>query len=163
MSDKLRTQLERYLQEGIAEGVPNYGKSNVESIPVKLREIPVFTFVQAGEATDYQGLPTSWGDTIGYDGADEKAFALRVAGDSMMPNYPPGTIITVSPKHPPHGGQLVVAKIKDEGVIFKLFHHSGDGRIVTLTSYNDRLYPPIELPREKLDWLYRVVGAYQKL
>ena len=161
MSAKLRGLLERYLEE---ESSSKYGRitSNVEPRPLHLRKIPVYTFVQAGQATAYEGLPTSWGDEIEYDGADEKAFALRVSGDSMSPNFPPGTIITVSPKHPPHNGNLVVAKIKDEGVLFKLFHHSGDGKKITLTSYNNA-YPPIQLAREQLHWLYRVVRATQNL
>lgn len=135
-------------------------ESNVDPNPVPMRRIPIYTFVQAGQATAYEGLPTSWDDTIEYDGPDEKAFALRVAGDSMEPKFEPGMIITVSPKHPPHNGQLVVAKIKNEGCVFKLFHHSGDGKIITLSSYNPA-YKDIVLPREKLHWIYRVVRSTQ--
>ena len=137
-------------------------KYNVSSTPIPLRKIPVYTFVQAGLATDYEGMPTSWEDQIDYDGKDPKAFGLRVAGDSMEPKFPAGTIITVSPAYPPHNGQLVVAKIKNEGVLFKLFHHNGDGSLITLTSYN-LIYPPLTIPREKLHWLYRVVRASQNL
>ena len=166
LSSKLRGLLERYLAEGrtILQESPAYAKPafNVDPRPLHLRKIPVYTFVQAGQATAYEGLPTAWGDEIEYDGADEKAFALRVSGDSMAPNFPPGTIITVSPKHPPHNGHLVVAKIKEEGVLFKLFHHSGDGKKITLTSYNSA-YPPISLAREQLHWIYRVVRATQNL
>ena len=161
LSAKLRGLLERYLAE---EGSSKYGRtaSNVTAHPLHLRKIPVYTFVQAGQATAYEGLPSAWGDEIEYDGADDKAFALRVSGDSMSPNFPAGTIITVSPKHPPHNGHLVVAKIKEEGVLFKLFHHSGDGKKLTLTSYNNA-YPPIQLAREQLHWIYRVVRATQNL
>jgi len=138
------------------------GVSNVDPKPIRLRQIPIYTFVQAGQAVEYEGLPTRWEDTIEYDGNDERAFALRVAGDSMEPKFPAGTIITVSPKYPPHSGQLVVARIKNEGCVFKLFHHSGDGKIVTLSSYNP-LYEKIVLPRENLHWLYRVVRSTQNL
>jgi len=140
-----------------------YPYSNVDPVALRTRKIPIYTFVQAGQATAYEGLPTSWDDTIEYDGPDETAFALRVTGDSMMPNFPPGTIITVSPKHPPGNGHLVVAKIKNEGVLFKLFHHSGDGKKITLTSYNSQLYPPITRDREQFHWIYRVVRATQNL
>ena len=142
-----------------AEQVAPY-RSNVDPTPVPMKRIPIYTFVQAGAATAYEGLPTSWDDTIEYDGPDEKAFALRVAGDSMEPRFEPGMIITVSPKYPPHNGQLVVAKIKNEGCVFKLFHHSGDGKIITLSSYNPA-YKDIVLPREKLHWIYRVVRSTQ--
>jgi SOS-response transcriptional repressor LexA len=63
--------------------------------------------------------------------------------------------------YPPNNGDLVVAKIEDEGVLFKRFHHSGDGKFITLTSYNS-VYPPLTLNREKLHWLYRVEAATQR-
>jgi SOS-response transcriptional repressor LexA len=135
---------------------------NVDLRKIELRKIPVYSFVQAGQAVDYEALPESWEDTIEYDGNDKSAFALRVSGDSMMPNFPPGTIITISPQYPPHNGNLVVAKIRGEGVLFKLFHHNGAGTQITLTSYNAH-YPAIVIEREKLHWLWRVVRATQNL
>ena len=126
------------------------------------RKIPVYSFIQAGTATDFDTLPESWDDTIEYEGTDRQAFALRIAGDSMEPKYPQGAIVTLSPAHPPNNGSLVGAKIKEEGVVFKLFHHSGDGHTVTLSSFNP-IYKDIVLPREKFHWIYRAVGIYQRL
>lgn len=161
MSGKLRGLLVKFLLTKTEERPSVYGKSNVEPYLKKGRRVPIYSFVQAGHATDYEDLPADGEDTVEYDGDDRNAFALRVAGDSMSPNFPPGTIITVSPSYPPHNGQLVVAKIKEEGVLFKIFHHSGDGRIVTLTSYN-QAHPEIKLEREKFHWIYRVVAATQR-
>jgi len=125
------------------------------------RQIPILSYAQAGVATDDEELPREWDDTVGYDGTDKKAFALRVEGDSMSPQFPAGTIITVGPSNPPHNGNLVVARLKGEGVLFKLFHHSGDNRIVTLTSFNPA-YPVIQIAREKLHWIWKVVQATQR-
>jgi len=170
LSDKLANLLEKFLASPtLGEPISKYGtspgsESNVElaEMAKPRREIPVYTFVQAGMATDYQGMPTYWDDKIGYDGRDKDAFALRVAGDSMEPAFPAGTIITVEPAHPPHAGQLVVAKIKEEGVVFKLYHPSADFSTATLTSYNP-LYPPRQLPKGKFHWIYRVVSSFRNL
>jgi phage repressor protein C with HTH and peptisase S24 domain len=77
----------------------------------------------------------------------------------MEPRFPAGTIITVSPSVPIRNGDLCVATIKNEGSIFKIFHHSGDLKTVTLTSYNHALYPPITLPRESFHSIFRVVRS----
>lgn len=80
----------------------------------------------------------------------------------MEPKFPEGTIITVSPKHPPRNGQHVAARLNGEGVFFKIFHHSGDNKTVTLTSYNPA-FPPMVYNRERFDWIYPVTDATQKL
>jgi len=155
---------ERDMATTVRERPAHYYASNAVPHKGKMRQIPVYTFVQAGQAVAYEELPEIWDDTIEYDGNDEQAFALRVAGDSMSPNFPPGTIITVSPRNPPNNGSLVVAKIKEEGVLFKMFHHTGQGddTKIILSSYN-QVYPTITLPREKLHWIYRVTRATQNL
>lgn len=150
----LHKQTAHYIASGSA------GESNVDLRPIKVRKIPVLSFAQAGRAVDFETHPDTWEGEEDYDGTDEKAFALRVAGDSMEPRFPPGTIITVSPAHPPTNGDLVVAVIKNEGAVFKLFFHSGDGKTVTLKSYNP-LYEPIIAPREKFHYILKVVRSSQ--
>jgi phage repressor protein C with HTH and peptisase S24 domain len=138
------------------------GHANVSPDAIRIQMIPVLSMIQAGQATDFSDLPVDeFTDTVAYDGRDKAAFALRIEGDSMEPKFSPGMIITVNPSIAPRNGQLVAAKIKEEGVLFKLFHHSGDGKTVTLTSYNS-LYPALSYPREKFHWIYPVVAAHQR-
>ena len=149
----------------IAEEAAIYGRSpiggNVDPKRLDLRIIPVFSFVQAGIATDYEDLPRDeWEGQVEYMGNDEKAFGLRIVGDSMEPKYSPGDIVIVSPKYAAVNGQKVVAKIKREGVVFKIMHHSGDGKMIELTSYNPA-YPPIIRPREDFHWIYPVKNVWK--
>jgi SOS-response transcriptional repressor LexA len=46
---------------------------------------------------------------------------IRVAGESMLPWYPPGTLVLVRPNKRPHTGQRVVAVLEDGDVVFKIF------------------------------------------
>ena len=116
--------------------------------------------IQAGLATIYESTPESWEDAVDYDGTDVTAFALRVTGDSMLPRFPAGTIIVVSPQYPPRHGDFVAAFIKEEGALFKKFKHTGDARTVVLESLNPE-FPNVERPREDFHWIYRVAEARQ--
>jgi phage repressor protein C with HTH and peptisase S24 domain len=143
----------------MAEKHVTYGasslKGNVDPRKLELRKIPVYSFVQAGRATDFESFPESWEDEVGYLGGDPKAFGLRIVGDSMEPKFSPGDIVVVSPSHAPSNGDKVVANIRNQGVLFKVMHHSGDMKIIKLTSYNP-VYPEIQIPREELHWMYPV-------
>lgn len=162
LSKKMRAVLEKYLAESLREPLAKYGKvqSNVDPKALKLRMIPVYSYVQAGQATDFEGQPTHWEDQVEYHGDDPQAFGLRITGDSMEPKYSPGDIVIVSPRHAAVNGQKVVAKIKGEGVLFKVMHHTGDGQIIELTSYNP-VYPPIRRPREDFHWIYPVKNVWK--
>lgn len=46
---------------------------------------------------------------------------IRVAGESMLPWYPPGTLVLVRPNKRPQTGQRVVAVLEDGEVVFKIF------------------------------------------
>jgi phage repressor protein C with HTH and peptisase S24 domain len=130
-------------------------ESNVNPQRLELRKIPVYSFVQAGVATDFEALPESWESEEAYLGNDPRAFGLRIVGDSMEPKYSPGDVVVVSPQYPATNGDRVVANIKNQGVLFKVMHHSGTGEVIKLTSYNS-VYPPLEIPREQFHWIYPV-------
>ncbi len=172
LSDKLRKRLETFidnsgdhaakfgvLKEEPAKYIANGERTNLSPVPFKKsRKIRVYSMIQAGLATIYESVPESWEDVVDYDGTDTGAFALRVTGDSMLPRFPSGTVIIVSPQYPPRYGDFVAAYIKDEGALFKKFVHTGDAKSVTLVSLNED-FPPVERPREDFDWIYRVVEA----
>jgi phage repressor protein C with HTH and peptisase S24 domain len=133
--------------------------SNLAPVPFKKsRKIRVYSMIQAGLATIYETTPESWEDVVDYDGSDKAAFALRVTGDSMLPRFPAGTIIVVSPQYPPSFSDFVAAYVKDEGGLFKVLKNSGEAKTVRLVSLNPE-FPPTERPREEFDWIYRVIEA----
>lgn len=158
MSNKLRKQIERLLIEGKAsQSLAKYGKiePNIDPNRLHLRAIPVYSWVQAGQATEFENLPESWEDEVAYLGDDPKAFGLRIVGDSMEPRYSPGDIVVVCPKYVAITGDRVVASVKNEGVLFKLMHHNGEGKTIQLLSYNI-VYPPLTFAPEDFHWIYPV-------
>lgn len=81
----------------------------------------------------------------------EKAFALRVEGDSMTnegsPNFPEGTVLIVDPERQPKAGDFVIAKNEErQEALFKRL--VTDGYAWQLKSLN-RDYRPIEIDDPK--------------
>src|ERR1700733_13935870 len=88
-------------------------------------------------------------------GTDENSFAVTIEGDSMEPKFTSGDIAILMPNVEPRNGCLVVCKLKNEGVFFKLFHQSSDGKMFRLSSYNP-VYPVMECHKEDFVWIYPV-------
>lgn len=64
-------------------------------------------------------------------------FAIKVSGTSMMPWYPPKTVLLVRPYQDIQNGKRVVAVLDDGEIIFKIFARTKDNRIA-LMSINDQ-------------------------
>lgn len=63
-------------------------------------------------------------------------FAIRVSGSSMMPWYPPKTLLLVRPYQDIQQGKRVVAVLDNGEILFKIFARTKDNRIA-LMSIND--------------------------
>jgi SOS-response transcriptional repressor LexA len=88
----------------------------------RARKVPLISWVKAGlwqEAVDIYG-PGYADEWLAYDTGDEHAFALRVEGDSMEPEFKEGDIIVVSPSVDPVSGDFVVAKHGDDVTLKRL-------------------------------------------
>jgi SOS-response transcriptional repressor LexA len=88
----------------------------------RARKVPLISWVKAGlwqEAVDIYG-PGYADEWLAYDTGDEHAFALRVEGDSMEPEFKSGDIIVVSPSVDPVSGDFVVAKYGDDVTLKRL-------------------------------------------
>ena len=77
--------------------------------------------------------------------AEEKAFfpsgkksdfVIRVSGSSMLPWYPPGTLLLVRPYQDIQNGKRVVAVLDEGEIIFKIFARTKNNEIA-LMSIND--------------------------
>ncbi len=126
-----------------------------------IRTIPVRSWAQAGTGLDFEELPLEWQKWIATDCPDEQAFAVEIQGDSMEPKYFQGDIAVLMPSHQPRNGSLVVARLENEGVIFKVFtaRDQFPNRLCCFTSYNS-VFQPIEVPENRVVWncpVYQVV------
>lgn len=83
-----------------------------ELLPAGLRRIPILDAVQAGA---FAGVAPYFRDeemqeyTLTSKEFSEKAFAMRVKGDSMIPDFLPGDTVIVDPEREAKAGDFVVA------------------------------------------------------
>ena len=97
------------------------GSGPMEAAPALGVAVPLVSFVQAGAWTE---SPLQDGDEwISCDRrVSERAFALRVKGNSMQPRFSDGDVIIVDPAIEPIPGDFVVAKIRaQEEATFKQY------------------------------------------
>jgi SOS-response transcriptional repressor LexA len=122
---------------------------------VEIREVPIVSWAQAGKLVAYTDLDAAWHELAATTCRDENCFAVTITGDSMEPKYSAGDIAILMPNVEPRNGCLVVCKLKNEGVFFKLFHQSSDSQVFRLSSYN-AVYPVMECRKEDFVWIYPV-------
>ena len=97
--------------EFITEPLPTYPVISLAAAAShNVAMIPIADFVEE-EALEYVPFP------FGHKGD----FAIKVAGDSMLPWYPEGTYLLVRPSARPRTGDRVVLILGDGSVLFKIF------------------------------------------
>jgi SOS-response transcriptional repressor LexA len=124
-------------------------------VAVEFRQVPIVAWAQAGDLVAYTDLDPSWHEYTATTCRDEDCFAVTIEGDSMEPKFSAGDIAILMPNVEPRNGCLVVCKLKNEGVFFKLFHQSGEGKLFRLSSYNS-VYPVMECRKDDFIWVYPV-------
>jgi SOS-response transcriptional repressor LexA len=101
--------------------------------PASVRRVPVISYIQAGtprEVVDAYAEGDGF-ETLGIDPdlADRlgpHAFALRVEGESMVPDFRPGDYVLVDPDAPVRPGDIVVAKLdRDQSATLKKYRSRG--------------------------------------
>lgn len=82
----------------------------------------------------------------------------------MEPKYFQGDIAVLMPTHEPRNGSLVVARLVNEGVVFKVFtgRNQSPMRICSFTSYNP-VFRPIEVPESSVIWNYPVYQVIRQV
>jgi phage repressor protein C with HTH and peptisase S24 domain len=88
-------------------------------------------------------------------------FALRVEGDSMCPDFPPGTVLLVAGGEYPQRGDTVVAKIRSNGQVVVKLYHRKDNQISleSIHSSGKNFEWSCKDNPGFLDWMYPVVEA----
>ncbi len=149
-------QLSPKLARRVADVCRNSGLTHAGPL-TGIRAIPVRSWAQAGAGVDFEELPLDWQKRVATDCADEQAFAVEIQGDSMEPKYLQGDIAVLMPTRQPRNGSLVVARLADEGIVFKVFpaRHQSSIRICSFTSYNP-VFQPIEVSESSVIWNFPV-------
>lgn len=133
-------------------------ESNIAPAPQAIGLCPEISWVQAGAWTEVCHVERD-PDAITWHprptGASEGTFVLRVVGESMAPEYLPGTLIYVDPERAPENGKDVVAVMTETGeATFKrLIEEPGHGRMLKA------LNPAWREPYIKINGNCRVVGV----
>lgn len=145
-------RLVRALQE-IARQAPfdSDGSSN------GAREVPLLSWARAGAINSYEEIPEEWQLKVATNCPDENAFGLILEGDSMEDYYRQGDIVVAMPAQRPRSHGLVVARLKDRGVRFKILTiRAEQSRPFHLSSYKAHSYPAEDWREEDFDWIYPV-------
>jgi len=103
-------------------------KPNFAPADVGVRRVPLLDYVQAGQMTEASG------SGIANESAEhlltaivvsDSAFALRIKGNSMEPDFSEGDVVIIDPMEQPLPGDFVVAKNGDHEATFKKFRPRG--------------------------------------
>ena len=136
-----------------------------ETQPLKgpLHAIPQIGFAQAGSGGffDDGGFPvgTGW-EEVAFPGVtDDKAYALEISGDSMLPLYRDGDTIIVSPTATVRRGDRVVVKTVEGEVLAKQLRRQ-TAKTVELASLNPE-HPDRVLNLADIAFMARVIWASQ--
>ncbi|MEM1184143.1 MAG: S24 family peptidase [Planctomycetota bacterium] len=138
-----------------------------EALPV---EVPLINKVAAGYPADFTdlGYPARMADEYVRvpDLADPDAFAARVVGDSMEPEYREGDIVVFSPARDINDGCDCFARLEPdhESTFKRVYFEVGDHgeELIRLQPMNNR-YAPRTVERERVAGLYRAVSVTRSL
>lgn len=150
--------------------------TNATPLPLPL-EVPLINSVAAGYPSEFTdlGYPARVADEYVRcpDLHDADAFAARVVGDSMEPNYVEGDVVVFSPARAVRSGNDCFVRIEpDQETTFKrvYFEQAADPRDATATPVErirlqplNNKYPPKVYLREQVAGLYAAVSVIRKI
>lgn len=104
------------------------GGANVAPAPLGTRRIPLINYVQAGHMTEavdsyVVGDAAEW--LLTDLDLSANAFALKIKGDSMTPEFRAGDTVIIDPTVQPLPGDFVVAKNGEHEATFKKYRPRG--------------------------------------
>ncbi|MEL7484098.1 MAG: S24 family peptidase [Planctomycetota bacterium] len=169
-SGELRRLVDQMDPQGAEQGRERVaGGSTMQPVPLP-REVPLINRVTAGQPTEFTdlGYPARVADDYVRvpDLADPDAFAARVVGDSMQPEYLEGDVVVFSPAARVESGSDCFARLEpDQETTFKrVYFEAGEGSVelIRLQPLNAR-YAPRTLPRDQVAGLYRAVTVMRAI
>ncbi|WP_395743580.1 helix-turn-helix domain-containing protein [Prosthecobacter sp.] len=136
----------------------------VPGIP-RITALPVLTIPAARELTAPSQAAFSATEHFAFTVSDPDAFALRLAGDAMLPQHHDGELAVLYPNSLPHTGNRVIARLHDSlggDVLFRIYSTADHGHSIVLSSLNP-LYPPVTLTPAEILWLYPVATTVRQM
>lgn len=121
--------------------------------------LPVISWAHAGDAASYEELPKHWQEYIPTTCQARDAFALVIEGDSMSPYCRDKDIAVVMPHEEPRNGCMVVAKLRNDGVVLRRYGRKDDS--IRLTPEN-RIYPTRDYKPHDFHWIYPVHSTIRR-
>ena len=128
-----------------------------------VKPVPLIGLAEAAKAGNFDeaGLPagSSWEEIAIPDPADQRIYALEIAGDSLLPVYRDGDRILVSPSGNIRRGDRVVVKIRTGEVTA--------GQLGRLTAQHAELHgfnpadPDRSFPLSGIAFIHRIIWASQ--
>ena len=142
-----------------------FGETPPVNVPpgMKVKYVPLLSMAQCGTMSAYDDSAYTHDGFIAFNSEDAKAFAVKLAGDSMTPVFSPGDVAVIYPSKPPKNGGVVIAKLNEDNgsdVMVKLYQASGNN--VILSSYNPA-FPAITHPKTAFAWIYPVKSVTKVL
>ncbi|OYD24722.1 LexA family transcriptional repressor [Oceanimonas baumannii] len=101
---------------------------NVEPAILGVHQIPVLSYVQAGQLTavrEIRDVDGSYEYVQADDDVGERAFGMRISGDSMTPEFGEGDLVIIDPDIEPVPGDYVAAKNGSLEATFKKYRPRG--------------------------------------
>lgn len=102
--------------------------SNVEPAALDNHKVPVLSYVQAGQLTEVREIRDvdgSYEYVQADDDVGERAFGMRISGDSMTPLFEEGDLVIIDPDIDPVPGDYVAAKNGRLEATFKKYRPRG--------------------------------------
>jgi phage repressor protein C with HTH and peptisase S24 domain len=134
-----------------------------EEVRPPARSVPVTSFAEAAAngRFDHNGFPSGEGwDAMPFLAVeDTHAYALEIAGDSLLPLYRDGTHIIVSPAAPLRRGDRVIVKTRSGEVMLRELKRK-TAKTLELKSLDSEQADGI-LAAEDVLWVARIVWASQ--
>jgi phage repressor protein C with HTH and peptisase S24 domain/ribosome-binding protein aMBF1 (putative translation factor) len=159
--------LDDLLRSGSLRQFVEAATSNVDDPIALARRVPIINKVAAGYPAEFTDLdyPASVADEYlaSPDVTDPHAFAARVVGDSMEPQYREGEIVVFCPDLPtPAGSDCFVRLKRDNQTTFKRIYFEEDGSVIRLQPLNNA-YAPKLVRREDVDGMYAAAYVMRKV
>ncbi|WP_395735595.1 helix-turn-helix domain-containing protein [Prosthecobacter sp.] len=157
------------VQEAPAAPAPQPLHHSIPAAPVsgmpRICALPVLTIPAARDLTAPGLAAFSATEHFAFSVTDPDAFAMRLAGDAMLPQHHDGELAVLYPNSVPHTGNRVIARLSDSlggDVLFRIYSTTDHGHSIVLSSLNP-LYPPVTLTPDEIVWIYPVATTIRQM
>lgn len=164
----------------LSEPEPTYTqKLNSKKLEPKKNTVPFFDAEATGSHVDTEMTPIhAPAGTIDIgDLLHDSQAAIRIYGNSMLPNYPPGCVVglVLTTEGFIQPGEVYVIETTDQRLLKRLFYKDDDPDSEIITCYSDNTmkfeggarngkaaYPPFNLQKKDIKKLFIVTGVIKR-